>query len=91
MPAFPAEAGVKLSAAWLIERSGFAKGRSKGDVGISTRHSLALVNRGAATAASLLAFARDVRDAVRTTFGVTLFPEPELIGFEPHEVADLIG
>jgi UDP-N-acetylmuramate dehydrogenase len=80
---------VKLSAAWLIERAGFAKGTRHGAAGISTRHTLALVNRGGATAADLLALARRVRDGVLDRFGVTLTAEPDLIGFEPAEVADL--
>src|SRR6185295_13566092 len=59
MPAFAAEGGrTKLSAAWLIERAGFHKGTGEGSVGISTRHSLAIVNRGGATAAAIAAFAR---------------------------------
>ena len=89
-PRYPAAAGrVKLSAAWLIERAGFAKGTRHGAAGISTRHTLALVNRGDATAADLLALARRVRDGVLDRFGVTLTAEPDLIGFEPAEVADL--
>jgi UDP-N-acetylmuramate dehydrogenase len=89
VPEYAAESGVKLSAAWLIERSGYGKGRVRGEVGISTKHSLAIVNRGGATASAVVSFAREVREAVRTTFGVTLHPEPELIGFEFHEIGDL--
>jgi len=89
MPEYPSENGVKLSAAWLIERSGYGKGRSRGEVGISTRHSLAIVNKGAAKASDIISFAREIREAVRVTFGVTLVPEPELIGFEFHEAGDL--
>ena len=81
---------VKLSAAWLIERAGFAKGTRHGAAGISTRHTLALVNRGGATAAEILALARRVRQGVLDRFGVALTPEPDLVGFEPAEVADLL-
>lgn len=82
---------VKLSAAWLIERAGFKKGTGEGPVGISTRHSLALVNRGGARASEVVAFARRVRDGVRDRFGVTLVPEPVMVGFEAGEVEGLAG
>jgi UDP-N-acetylmuramate dehydrogenase len=60
-PSFPMSDGVKIPAAWLIERAGFQKGDTRGNVGISTKHSLALINRGGATAAELVAFAREIR------------------------------
>lgn len=92
MPEFPASLGrVKLSAAWLIERAGFVRGTSDGAVGISTRHTLAIVNRGGATAAAVLAFARRVRDRVEDRFGVALTPEPVLLGFTPEEIAGVQG
>jgi UDP-N-acetylmuramate dehydrogenase len=92
MPEFPAEGGLtKLSAGWLIERSGFQRGAGEGRVGLSTKHALALVNRGGATAAELVAFATKVKRRVREVFGVTLVPEPVLVGFEPEEIADLTG
>jgi UDP-N-acetylmuramate dehydrogenase len=92
MPEYPAAGGrVKLSAAWLIERSGLVKGTHEGAVGISTRHSLALVNRGGATAEEIVAFARRVRGRVEERFGVRLVPEPVLLGFTPAEIAGLIG
>ncbi|GAA4287147.1 UDP-N-acetylmuramate dehydrogenase [Georgenia daeguensis] len=80
--AAPAVEGlVKSSAAWLISRAGFDKGfGAPGPATLSTKHSLALTNRGSATAADLLALARTVRDGVRDTFGVTLVPEPVLVG-----------
>ena len=81
MPRFAAGDQVKLSAAWLIENAGLAKGTSDGPVGISTRHALAIVNRGGASAAQILRFAAMVRDAVNRRFGVTLAPEPVLVGF----------
>ena len=89
MPRYPAGDRVKLSAAWLIERAGFAKGTRRGNVGISTKHSLAIVNKGGATAAELVAFAAEVRAAVGDRFGVTLHPEPRPLGFEASELAAL--
>jgi UDP-N-acetylmuramate dehydrogenase len=81
MPAFAAEGGrVKLSAAWLIERSGLAKGYGDGRVGLSTNHTLAIVNRGGATAREVAAFARHVQRRVHDAFGVLLTPEPVLLG-----------
>ncbi len=80
-PGWPQPNGaVKTSAAWLIERAGFERGYGSGSVGISTKHTLALVNRGDGTTAELLALARELRDGVRSAFGVTLIPEPTLIG-----------
>ncbi|MFB9687157.1 UDP-N-acetylmuramate dehydrogenase [Amycolatopsis plumensis] len=81
VPQYPADGGVKLSAAWLIERAGFAKGYpGPGNrVSLSTKHTLALTNRGDATTADLLALAREVRDGVHERFGVRLHPEPLLI------------
>jgi UDP-N-acetylmuramate dehydrogenase len=73
---------VKTSAAWLIERSGFAKGHGSGRVRLSTKHTLALTNRGGATTEELLALAREVRDGVRERFGITLVNEPVLVGVE---------
>ena len=82
-PAWPEPDGaVKTSAAWLIERAGFRRGFGEGRVGISSKHSLALVNRGGATTAELIALARQIRDGVRALFGVTLMPEPTLVGVE---------
>ncbi len=84
LPRFPAglRGKVKLSAAWLIEQSGFPKGWRSGRAGLSTRHTLALVNRGGATAAELMSAAVEVRDGVLSTFGVHLTPEPVLVGAE---------
>jgi UDP-N-acetylmuramate dehydrogenase len=85
VPRFPAGPGqVKVPAAWLIERAGFGKGYRLGpserDARISAKHTLALVNPGAATTASLLALAREVAGGVRKAFGVDLAPEPVLVG-----------
>jgi UDP-N-acetylmuramate dehydrogenase len=72
---------VKVPAAWLIGRAGFAKGYgAPGRARVSSKHTLALVNAGDATAADLLALAREIVSGVRATFGVTLTPEPILIG-----------
>ncbi len=82
VPRFDAGDGqVKVPAAWLIERAGFGKGYSPGDgARISSKHTLALVNSGSATTAGLLALARQIRDGVRDAFGVSLAPEPVLVG-----------
>ncbi|MDT7570257.1 MAG: UDP-N-acetylmuramate dehydrogenase [Actinomycetota bacterium] len=80
-PTFPESDGrVKVPAAWLIERAGFNKGDFDGPAGISSKHALALVNRGGARAADLLGVARAIRDGVREKFGVDLVPEPVLVG-----------
>ena len=82
-PRWPASDGrVKVSAAWLIEQAGFGKGYGSGAARISTKHTLALTNRGGATTADLLALAREIRDGVRDRFGVTLDNEPDLVGVE---------
>jgi UDP-N-acetylmuramate dehydrogenase len=72
---------VKLSAAWLIERAGYTKGFQGrgGRVSLSTKHTLALTNRGGSTA-DLIGLARQIRDGVRDAFTISLQPEPTLIG-----------
>ena len=84
VPAFPQPDGsVKTSAAWLIERAGFARGH--GDpaaIAISGKHTLALTNRGAGTSAQLVALAHEIAAGVRDTFGVELVPEPVFVGLE---------
>jgi UDP-N-acetylmuramate dehydrogenase len=82
VPRFDAGDGlVKVPAAWLIERAGFGPGYTLGDgARISSKHTLALVNSGSATTAGLIALARHVRDGVRDAFGVSLAPEPVLVG-----------
>ena len=82
LPNYPAPDGVKLAAGWLVEHAGFGKG-FPGDgaaATLSTKHALALTNRGTATTADVLALARTVRDGVRERFGIDLTPEPCLIG-----------
>jgi UDP-N-acetylmuramate dehydrogenase len=82
-PTWPeADGRVKTSAAWLIERSGFHRGYGDGRVGISTKHTLALVNRGGATTAELLALATEIATGVRERFGIGLVPEPVFVGVE---------
>jgi UDP-N-acetylmuramate dehydrogenase len=73
---------VKTSAAWLIERAGFGKGYGDGAARLSTKHTLALTNRGGATTADLLGLAREIRDGVAARFGIRLVNEPVLIGCE---------
>jgi UDP-N-acetylmuramate dehydrogenase len=86
-PRFPAGTGAedfgrfKVPAAWLIEQSGFAKGYSAGAAGISSRHTLALVNHGGATASEILALAGQIAKAVEVRFGIRLEMEPVLVGF----------
>ena len=81
-PRFPEGDGcVKTSAAWLIERAGFGKGFGMpGPAALSTKHTLAVTNRGGATASDVARLARQVRDGVRDAFGVTLVNEPVLVG-----------
>lgn len=78
VPHFPDAAGVKVPAAWLVEQAGFHKGLQRGEVGISERHALALVNRRGTTR-QVLALAGEIRDAVEQTFGIRLEREPVLV------------
>jgi UDP-N-acetylmuramate dehydrogenase len=82
VPHYDAGTGlIKIPAAWLIEHAGFAKGHgAPGPARVSTKHTLALVNAGEATTADLLALAREIVSGVRAIYGVTLTPEPVLIG-----------
>jgi UDP-N-acetylmuramate dehydrogenase len=73
---------VKTSAAWLIEQAGYARGYGRGTVGLSTKHTLALTNRGGATTAALVALAREIRDGVERRFAIRLVNEPVLVGCE---------
>lgn len=82
VPAYSAPGGrKKISAAWLVEHSGFAKGYGDGPAGISRKHTLALVNRGQATAADIVALKTRIQQAVEETWGITLEPEPVFVGF----------
>lgn len=86
-PACPRyEAGdgkAKLAAAWLIESAGFARGGRRGAVGQSTKHALALVNKGGATGEEVWKYAREIAEAVQAKFGVRLSPEPVAVGLPP--------
>jgi UDP-N-acetylmuramate dehydrogenase len=85
VPHFEASEGqVKLAAAWLIELAGIGKGFVLGPVGISTKHTLALVNRGGATAADVLLLKELVQRQVQQRFGVELRPEPVMLGFDAN-------
>jgi UDP-N-acetylmuramate dehydrogenase len=82
-PAWPQPDGtVKTSAAWLIEHAGFARGHGSGRVALSSKHTLALTNRGEATTDELLALAREVRGGVEARFGIRLVNEPVQVGCE---------
>jgi UDP-N-acetylmuramate dehydrogenase len=83
VPNYPAPDGVKLAAGWLVEHAGFGKGYPddpSAPCRLSTKHALALTNRGNASTADVLTLARTVRDGVRDVFGITLEPEPVLLG-----------
>jgi UDP-N-acetylmuramate dehydrogenase len=83
VPSYPAlSAQHKVSAAWLVEHSGLSKGYSRGRVGISRKHALAIVNRGGATAADVLALKNEIQQRVAETFGIQLSPEPVFVGFD---------
>jgi UDP-N-acetylmuramate dehydrogenase len=73
---------VKVPAAWLIEQAGFQKGYTRGRAGISSKHSLAIINRGGATAIEVLGLANEIQERVQAKFGIYLQPEPVLVGFE---------
>jgi UDP-N-acetylmuramate dehydrogenase len=80
-PRYPGPSGsVKISAAWLIEQAGFARGHRNGRARISSKHTLALTNTGGATTGELLDLAREIRDTVAARFGIVLTPEPVLVG-----------
>ena len=83
IPCYPADpCKLKTSAAWLIEHAGFTKGYSLGSAGISTKHTLAIVNKGGATAEDILRLAREIHDRVYGEFGVGLVPEPVFVGLD---------
>ena len=82
VPSYPAlETHKKVSAAWLVERSGFAKGFASDRVGISTKHALAIVNRGGATAADVVTLKEQIQNRVQEIWGIRLEPEPVMMGF----------
>jgi UDP-N-acetylmuramate dehydrogenase len=82
IPSYPAlDAQKKVSAAWLVEHSGFSRGYGSGPVGISRKHALAIVNRGNATAADIVALKEDIQQRVEEIWGILLEPEPVFVGF----------
>lgn len=82
IPNYPALAAHrKVSAAWLVEQSGFAKGYGNGHVGISRKHALAIINRGGATAAKVVELKNEIQAVVQQQWGIQLEPEPVLLGF----------
>jgi UDP-N-acetylmuramate dehydrogenase len=82
IPSYPAlDAQKKVSAAWLVEHSGFSRGYGNGRVGISRKHALAIVNRGNATAADVLALKEDIQQRVEEIWRILLEPEPVFVGF----------
>jgi UDP-N-acetylmuramate dehydrogenase len=81
IPTYPAlEKNHKVSAAWLVEHSGFSRGYSLGHVGISSKHALAIVNRGGATAAEVIALKSEIQQRVEETWGIRLETEPVYVG-----------
>ncbi len=83
VPSFAARDGhVKLSAAWLIERAGITRGYVRGNVGTSTKHALAIINRGGGTAREVVELAEEIKSRVVDRFGVALAPEPIFVGRE---------
>ena len=84
MPNFPSGDDVKLSAAWLIEHAGFQKGFVHGNVGLSSKHTLAVINRGGGTAREVLELVDMIRRGVREKFGVEIHPEPIFVGLTPR-------
>jgi UDP-N-acetylmuramate dehydrogenase len=86
VPSYPAAGqSFKVPAAWLVEQAGFPKGYTRGPVGISRKHALAIVNRGGAKAADILALKREIQAAVEDRFGIRLVPEPVFVGWEQAE------
>ena len=84
IPSYPVlEKSKKVSAAWLVEHSGFSRGYGFGHVGISSKHALAIINRGGATAAEVLALKDQIQQRVEEIWEVRLEPEPVLVGFQP--------
>jgi UDP-N-acetylmuramate dehydrogenase len=82
LPSYPAADGFrKISAAWLVEHAGFVKGYAQGAAGISRRHALAIVNRGGASAAEIVALKDEIQSRVFDEFGIQLQTEPVILGF----------
>lgn len=91
VPAYPLTGGgVKIPAAWLIERAGFGRGYGSGPVGVSSKHPLAIINRGGATARGVLHLAGAIKRAVAERFDVWLRPEPVFVGFHSDPAVDYL-
>jgi UDP-N-acetylmuramate dehydrogenase len=89
VPRYPARPGkVKTAAAWLIEQAGFSKGYSLGPAALSSKHTLALINKGGATAEDIVRLAREIRSRVEKKFGIRLTPEPVFLGFENEVITE---
>ena len=82
VPSFALDYAFKVPAAWLIEHAGFQKGYRLGNAGISTNHTLAIINTGGATAADVIALNDIIQMKVLDTFGIALDPEPVFVGFD---------
>ena len=83
LPQYPGENGlIKISAAWLVEHAGVHRGYGHGPVGISRKHTLAIVNRGGATAKDIIALKDEIQRRVLDVWGVGLHPEPVFVGFQ---------
>jgi UDP-N-acetylmuramate dehydrogenase len=92
LPRYPAPGGrMKTAAAWLIEHSGFSKGYSLGPAGLSSKHTLALINKGGAAASDIVRLAREIRARVYDRFGLKLIPEPVFLGFEEELHLEFFG
>lgn len=90
LPSYPAVEGQrKLSAAWLVEKAGFHKGYVHGNVGISSKHTLAIVNRGGARASEIVSFMNVIRETVFSRFNVDLHPEPVFVGFDRSPITPM--
>jgi UDP-N-acetylmuramate dehydrogenase len=89
-PGFAVADGVKVPAAWLIERAGFTRGFADGPVAISSKHPLALVNRGGAAAADVLRLATTIKRRVLDRFGIALRTEPVFVGFDGNDAVEYL-
>ena len=86
VPAYAAGPGMrKVPAAWLLDQAGFSRGYGAGAVGLSSKHPLAIINRGDGSARSVVTFAVDIKRRVAERFGITLVPEPTFVGFGDDE------
>lgn len=91
VPGFMLSSGqVKIPAAWLIERAGFSRGHVNGRAGISSKHPLAIVNRGGATAHDVLELAARIKRQVGERFGIWLRPEPVFVGFHENREVEYL-